>query len=993
MVSRRDFLKLSGAAASLAVFAATNAESIFNHFSDPGEVINPDKVEIGTDVDVKYSVCLQCHSGCGIRCKIQDDRLIKIDGNPYHPNTLEPHLPYSTDPQEALNYAGRICAKGLAGMQTLYDPYRVKQPLKRSGPRGSGQWTAITWQQALNEIVNGGTLSGAKEGEADYTFAGLSEIRKFISTAEELMPGGKTMEEIISLRLSTEDNSAYRSQITEAEWAAMENYLIDPYAPELGSKSNQLVHMLGRGEHGRKEFTDRWFGESFGTINQRNDHTDICELSHHVGWKLLSGKTHLKPDLINCEFLLLFGSSLLEAGFPFLATARKITRAINEGRLKYVVVDPRYSRTAMHSMKWVPIIPGGDAALAMGMVKWIIDNGKYDQGYLENTGKDAASNDNESTWTNSTYLVQVEGDNKGSFLKIDDKIQIVAKGTVNVVDFDGVDHGELDPGEIIVNGVKCKTSFRLLKDNANEWTLEQYAAEAGLDVNTIVELAAEFTSHGKKAATEFYRGPVQHTNGLYTALALVTLNTLIGNGDWKGGIVAGGSHWHEMGTKTGNPYYPDVSLQSKIYPSKTKSWGVRLSRAGAKYESSTEYLKNGYPAQKPWFPLLGKDLSHVCLQGIADQYPYPIKAVFITKANFNYSTPGMRGIIEQTFTDNNKVPLFVAFDVIVGEFSSFADYILPDGTYLEQWATPHVSPVILTKTSGVRTPTVPLLYPGIKLEEDYLIDIAKALSLPGFGNDGFDVGVPLNNASDWYLKSIVNIALEGEGVPGETQDAKLNYVLARGGRFEDYSQAYSGEKVNHKFGKMFNIYSEQLGTTKDSMTGQLFFGTGKYVRIADAMENPIDNIDSSFPFRLITYKTAIHTQSRTIANPYLVELWPENWIVINSKDALTLGVSDGDIIKIISATNSNGVEGKAKLREGIRPGVVGVSHNFGHWQYGAKPQRIDAKVTESDPERAVGIQSNEVMRLDTSIGGTMCLTDKIGGSASFYDTRVRIEKA
>ncbi|KKK73314.1 hypothetical protein LCGC14_2895080, partial [marine sediment metagenome] len=42
------------------------------------------------------------------------------------------------------------------------------------------------------------------------------------------------------------------------------------------------------------------------------------------------------------------------------------------------------------------------------------------------------------------------------------------------------------------------------------------------------ELADELTSHGKKAAVEFYRGPVQHTNGYYTAQALITLNLLIG---------------------------------------------------------------------------------------------------------------------------------------------------------------------------------------------------------------------------------------------------------------------------------------------------------------------------------------------------------------------------------------------------------------------------------------------------------------------------------
>jgi anaerobic selenocysteine-containing dehydrogenase len=992
VTSRRDFLKTAGAAASLAVFGATNTGLLFESLTEMGEIVPPDKPETESDVEIKYSVCLQCHSGCGIRCKIQNGTIIKIDGNPYHPNTLEPHIPYDTGSQVALNYAGRICAKGLAGFQTLYDPYRVKQPLKRSGPRGSGQWTAITWKQAVQEIANGGTMPGAKTGEPQYTFEGVSSIRKFIARNDELAPSGKNVAEAISIRSSTPDDNVYRSKFTSAEWAKMGEFLIDPYAPELGPKSNQLVHMVGRAEHGRKEFTDRWFGNAFGTLNMRNDHTDICELSHHVGYKLISTKTHLKPDILNCEFLILFGSSLLEAGFPFLAVARKMTRAINEGHLKYVVVDPRYSRTAVHAQKWVPIIPGGDGALAMGMTKWIIENDKYDRKYLENTTKPAATDDGETTYTNATYLVQIEGSEEGKFVKIGGKSQVVKKGTTTVVDSDSVDHGELDPGQVTIGGVKCKTVFMLLKDNANEWTLEQYATEAGVDVEIIVELAGEFTNHGKKAVADFYRGPVQHTNGLHTALAIGLLNVLIGNQDWKGGLVAGGSHWHEMGTKTGNPYYPDKSLQDKVYPAKVSSWGVRVSRGGSKYEDSTEYLKNGYPAQQPWFPLLGKDLCHTCLQGIGEGYPYPIKAVFVTKANFNYSTPGMKDIIEQTFKDSSKVPLFVAFDVIIGEFSSYADYILPDGTYLEQWGTPHVAPTIQTKTSGVRPPVVPLMYPDTKLVEDWLIEIAKEIGLPGFGDNGFDAGVPLNQASEWYLKAIANIASEGAGVPGSTEEEKINYVLARGGRFEDYDGAYDGEKVNHKLGKMLAIYNEKLGTTIDSMTGARLSGTAKYIIVADAKGNAIRDLDSIYPFYLITYKTAIHTQSRTMANPYLVELWPENWIVINPSDASILEITDGDSIRVTSATNTTGIVGKAKLREGIRPGVVGVSHNFGHWEYGAKSNRIDTEETGSDLTRGAGVQSNLVMRLDDSIGRTMCLTDTIGGSACFYDTRVKIEK-
>jgi anaerobic selenocysteine-containing dehydrogenase len=191
----------------------------------------------GPDVDpvsgpkVKFvrTICLGCHSACGLQCKVVDGVLVKIDGNPYHPNVKEPHLPYKTDPKEAEKVNGTVCAKGGATMQTLYDPFRLQHPVKRVGPRGSGQWKTITWEQVYEEIIKGGDSS-----------------MKATWMAWRL-PGLKTP--------------------------------IDPEAPELGPKVNQVVFMPGRIEH-VKEFTDRFLGR-LRHHQLRLDHTAICEASHH----------------------------------------------------------------------------------------------------------------------------------------------------------------------------------------------------------------------------------------------------------------------------------------------------------------------------------------------------------------------------------------------------------------------------------------------------------------------------------------------------------------------------------------------------------------------------------------------------------------------------------------------------------------------------------------------------------------------------------------
>ena len=112
-----------------------------------------------------YSVCQQCNTQCGIKVKIVDGLVAKIDGNPYSPWTLTPQIAYKTPIAEAAIIEGAICPKGQAGIQTLYDPYRIVKVLKRAGKRGENKWQTIPFDQAVNEIVNGGNLFG--EGNVD----------------------------------------------------------------------------------------------------------------------------------------------------------------------------------------------------------------------------------------------------------------------------------------------------------------------------------------------------------------------------------------------------------------------------------------------------------------------------------------------------------------------------------------------------------------------------------------------------------------------------------------------------------------------------------------------------------------------------------------------------------------------------------------------------------------------------------------------------------
>jgi len=82
------------------------------------------------------TVCSACYGGCGVLAHVKDGKVIKIKGDPDHPNNK-----------------GELCPKGLAGIELLYHPDRLNYPLKRAGGRGEGKWERISWDEALDTIA------------------------------------------------------------------------------------------------------------------------------------------------------------------------------------------------------------------------------------------------------------------------------------------------------------------------------------------------------------------------------------------------------------------------------------------------------------------------------------------------------------------------------------------------------------------------------------------------------------------------------------------------------------------------------------------------------------------------------------------------------------------------------------------------------------------------------------------------------------------------
>jgi tetrathionate reductase subunit A len=1017
------------------------------------------------------SACLQCNTGCGIRCKLQDGVCTKIDGNPYSPWTLLPHLPYSTAVDDAAPVDGALCPKGQSGLQTAYDPYRIRKVLKRAGKRGENKWVSIPFDQAIKEICEGGMLFKDVPGEENRHVEGLASLvaLRDATVSREMAADVKNIWD--------EKDREKKKALVEAfktRYAAYLDTLIDPNHPDLGPRNNQIVVAWGRLKDGRGDFYKR-FAAALGTTNAHG-HTTVCQGSlyftckaiseQYIGGKFTEGqKFYWQADTENSKFILFVGANLFEANYGPPNRTMRLTGNLVSGKTKIAVVDPRFSKLASKAWKWLPLKPGTDGALAMGFIRWMLDEKRYDAKFLACANKAAAAAAGENSWSNATWLVAVKDGKPGKFVraadvKIDGKplkdaekrtfkdpssgsekeydekfMVVMVNGQPTAVDPNDDKNpvtGDLFVDATLPDGTKVKSGLQILLESAHERTVAEWASIADVRESDLVATARELTSYGKMAAVDVHRGPAQHTNGFYNILAWMTVNMLLGNFDARGGLIKATTY-----DIKGKGEWFDVSA----HPDKITAFGISSIRHGLDYEKTTIFA--GYPAKRNWYPL-SSDIYEEIIPSIGDAYPYPVKCLFLYMGAPTYALPAGHTNIA-VLADVNRLPLFIACDILIGSSSMYADYIFPDLTFLERWEFQGSHPNIPNKVQPVRQPVIAPIpeectvfgqrYP-ISLEA-MMLGIAERLQLPGFGDHAFGEGKPFKHPDDLYLRQVGNLAF-GEkpdasasvpdaddreveiflrarrhlprsvfdperwrAIVGDNMWRKVIYVLNRGGRFEDHEKGYKGDRVANAYAKLLNLYQEKTAGTIHAGTGRHYPGIATYVPVCDYVGNDPHELRKGYDLALITHRIITQTKSRTIADPWLSAILPENGILINPRDADRLALKHGQMVKVTSATNPSGewdlgagnrkpMIGKVVVTQTIRPGVISFALGFGHWATGASDVIIDGHVIRAEKRRQAGVHANAAMWTDPVVKNT-CMFDPVGGSVSFYDTHVRLE--
>ena len=970
------------------------------------------KLQANPAQQMSYTACMGCTTQCGVRVRIDkaSGRVIRVAGNPYSPLSTEPHLPMKASVRDSLVALSRFqdkglvsrstaCGRGNAVLSQMTSPFRVLAPMKRVGPRNSGQWQPISFEQLVKEVTEGGNLFG--EGPV----VGLKALRDLATP-------------------------------------------IDPAQPELGPRVNQVA-LLSSVNDGREPFARRFWNKSYGTLNFVG-HGSYCGGSYRSGAGALFGDMkkmpHGKPDLANSEFVIFAGTAPGNAGNPFKRTGAILAKGRSDGKLNYVVVDPVLTNAdnlaAGERGRWIPIRPGTDSALALGMMRWMLDNQRINTAYLANPNLAVAEQLGEPSFTSATWLVITEAGHprQGRFLRGSDIGLPVAEeerykeaDTYLILGPKGkplpvakaTGPAALEVEAVITVGdkpVAVQTAWLLLKASILRQTIAECSDACGIPATTIASLADEFSRHGRKAAVIAHGGMMSGA-GFYNAFSLMTLNLLIGNLNWKGGLAMNGGGFKDAGA---GPRYNLEAFAGEVKPK-----GTPLGR-NVPYEKSSEFARKKaagkpYPAQSPWFPN-APGLVTEWFTAAASGYPYSLKALILWSSNPLYGIAGLRAQIEKELADPKKIPLIISVDPLINESNAYADYIVPDSLMYESWGWTAAWNGVPTKACTARWPVIEPLAAktpdgqAIGMET-FFIALAKAMALPGFGaaamSDAEGNPVALERPEHWYLRGGANIAWLGkEPVPDASDEdcelsgvtrirplleanlkpeewRKVAFLYTRGGRYQpakDAQDETNPEWQTNRFKEAAWLWSDTVGGSKNSITGMRFVGCASWQAPSFIDGTPMRKIygEAKWPLQVVSFKSALQN-SYSIAATRLTAIHGDNPVLVHPTDAARAGLKSGDTATL--STPGGSVQTTVIVHEGVMQGVVAIEHGFGHRELGARAHRIGNQQQPDKPALRAGINLNDLGLADPTRPGKSVWVDAISGASVRNGLPARLGRA
>jgi anaerobic selenocysteine-containing dehydrogenase len=464
------------------------------------------------------------------------------------------------------------------------------------------------------------------------------------------------------------------------------------------------------------------------------------------------------------------------------------------------------------------------------------------------------------------------------------------------------------------------TGFESYRDKVlSNYSPEKMAEITGVPAEVIYQTAREFASFKPSIAWRG-RGATCWPNGSYTSYAIFCLNALVGSIDTPGGVL-----YQEK---------PAYNAMPEIIEDE-------IAKAGKSQSPMDLRGKKQYPAANM--------VTNQIPDSILNDSPYPVEAAIGLNCNFNMDAPGT----ERWNKAMEKVPYYVHISPAITEMAAYADIILPACTYLEEWAYDHSSAAAGFAELRIKQPVVEPLHES-KAIADIIFELANRLG--GTTAQSFNsIG---HNGEEFAKYRTGNLISWDEfRQKGVWTGADYKYR-----KYETVFQTPS---------KKFEFISGNLeAALKDS--GIVTSDTTYIPHYEDAT---FLGDKSSYPFKLITYHPLLDIRNGNQNYPWAQEIYLvmhgygwTNFVEMNSYNAQSLGIKDGDYVWVESPYNK--IRLKARVFEGIRRDVVAIASGEGHYLCGRWA-------------KGIGVNPNEIIGVDY---------DSISGQSSFYNTRVKIYK-
>lgn len=894
----------------------------------------------------EYTTCYMCACRCGIRVHFKNDEVRYIDGNPDHPINK-----------------GVLCAKGSAGIMNYKSPGRLTKPLKRVGPRGSGEFEEIEWSEAMDLATD--WLSDVRKTDPKRLafFTGRDQSQSLtgwwagrFGTPNFAAHGGFCSVNMAAGGLYSIGSSFW--EFGEPDWERTLYFMMFGVAEDHDSNPIKmgLGHLKSRGEAkfvsvnpvktGYSAIADEWVGIRPGTDGLFTGAL-IHELlaAEKIDWDYLARYT-------NAPWLVIQAPGTADDGL--FARDRDGNPLILDGKTK----------------KLVSALEAGGSPVMSGSV--------------DIAGQRAVP-----------------------------AFHLMAKRFLDK---------SYSPEEAEKS---CGVSAETIRRIAAELAHAAFERSIELDVDWTDWAGRKQTKIiGRPVSLHAMRGVSAHSNGFHTCRILHLLQMILGTIDVPGGFrskppfprpVPPGpkpaGHRSEAnkpleGMPLGFPTGPEDLL---INPDGTPK---RIDKA---YSWEHPLAAHG----------LMQMVIHNAWKG--DPYPIDVLFMYMANMGWNSSmnVPGVLHYLTDTNEDGSyKIPKIIYSDAFYSETVPYADLVLPDTTYLERWDCISLLDRPICSAEGpadaIRHPVVPLDR-DVRPFQDVLIELGARLKLPGFvtadGTAAYPGGYPDYITNHERAPGIGPLAGwrgefgtdQGRGAPNQGQ---LQRYIDNGGFWQDpFTESESWMKHGnkdyltraHKMGWIpstdrivMQIYSEPL--QKFRLAAQGFGAAVPPDRHRHRVETYFDPI----PFWYPPFETAATTQDYTLhaitqrpmhmyhswggQNAWLRQITNQNRLYLHPDTAATIDAGDEDWVWIISPQGR--VKAQIKTMHGVEKGTI--------WTWNAIGKRKGAwGLKPGAPETEKGFLLNHIIAELLPAQGDgfrYANADPVTGQAAWYDLKVRLEK-